>query len=105
MLVASILTFVSVLFLALPVGIIGNEFTACWQSRHQVLLKTRVRKCLLKWGYTVTGLKQARDLQLLIEYVDVDQDGFLTLSEFLELIQQMLGARNDAADEFYSANQ
>ena len=53
--VASILTFVSVLFLALPVGIIGNEFTACWQSRHQVLLKTRVRKCLLKWGYTVTG--------------------------------------------------
>jgi len=81
--VASILTFVSVLFLALPVGIIGNEFTACWQSRHQVLLKTRVRKCLLKWGYT------AKDLQLLIQYVDVDEDGFLTLSEFLELIQQM----------------
>ncbi|CAK9072446.1 unnamed protein product [Durusdinium trenchii] len=80
---ASILTFVSVLFLALPVGIIGNEFTACWQSRHQVLLKTRVRKCLLKWGYT------ARDLQVLIQYVDVDEDGFLTLSEFLELIQQM----------------
>ncbi|CAL1127408.1 unnamed protein product [Cladocopium goreaui] len=80
--VASILTFVSVLFLALPVGIIGNEFTACWQSRHQVLLKTRVRKCLLKWGYT------AKDLQLLIQYVDVDEDGFLTLSEFLELIQQ-----------------
>eukprot|EP00913_Durusdinium_trenchii_P018398 g17283.t1 len=83
---ASILTFVSVLFLALPVGIIGNEFTACWQSRHQVLLKTRVRKCLLKWGYT------ARDLQVLIQYVDVDEDGFLTLSEFLELIQQTLGA-------------
>ena len=34
---------------------------------------------------------EARDLQLLIQYVDVDEDGFLTLSEFLELIQQTLG--------------
>lgn len=33
---------------------------------------------------------KARDLQLLIQYVDVDADGFLTLSEFLELIQQIL---------------
>ena len=34
---------------------------------------------------------KAKDLQLLIQYVDVDEDGFLTLSEFLELIQQTLG--------------
>ena len=40
------------LFLALPVGIIGYEFTCCWQSRHRVLLITKARKCLEKWGYS-----------------------------------------------------
>ncbi|CAJ1331319.1 unnamed protein product [Effrenium voratum] len=80
---ASALTFVSVLFLALPVGIIGHEFTSCWQMRKQVLLKNRIRKCLLKWGYN------AEDLRVLIEYVDADKDGNLTLGEFIELIRQM----------------
>ena len=40
------------LFLAMPVGIIGYEFTCCWQSRDRVLLITKVRKCLEKWGYS-----------------------------------------------------
>jgi hypothetical protein len=39
-------------FLAMPVGIIGYEFTCCWQSRDRVLLITKVRKCLEKWGYS-----------------------------------------------------
>ena len=30
-------------------GIIGHVFTACWESRAQVLLMNRVRKCLIKW--------------------------------------------------------
>ncbi len=36
------LTFVSVVFLALPVGIIGHEFNKSWQSRGHMLLMTRV---------------------------------------------------------------
>ena len=50
--IASVLTFVSMLFSALPVGIIGHEFMDCWRSRSQVLLITRLRKNLEKWGYS-----------------------------------------------------
>ncbi|CAJ1421592.1 unnamed protein product [Effrenium voratum] len=81
--VVSALTCVSVLFLGLPVGIIGHEFKACWESRSKVLLMTRVRKCLAKWGYT------SKDLQVLVEFVDQDGDGTLNLPEFMELISQL----------------
>lgn len=51
-LITSTLTVVSVLFLALPVGIIGYEFTACWTQRTRVLLLTRAQPFglrSLKW--------------------------------------------------------
>mmetsp|Transcript_38629 Transcript_38629/g.92270 ORF Transcript_38629/g.92270 Transcript_38629/m.92270 type:complete len:369 (-) Transcript_38629:22-1128(-) len=79
----SFLTVLSVLFLALPVGIIGNEFTACWQKRARVLLITRARKCLAKWGYT------AKDVKILFDFVDVNGDGQLDVVEFMELFHQM----------------
>ncbi|CAK9064005.1 unnamed protein product [Durusdinium trenchii] len=82
-LTVSVLTFVSVLFLALPVGIIGHEFTMSWQSRTQVLLMTRFRKSLNKYGYG------AEELRVLIDYVDVNGDGELAFDEFVELINQM----------------
>ncbi|CAK9072445.1 unnamed protein product [Durusdinium trenchii] len=69
------LTLLSVWFLALPVGIIGYEFTASWKRRGEVLVMTRTRKCLEKWGYTSAGLS------LLFSYVDVDSDGTLSISE------------------------
>lgn len=79
----SVLTCASVLFLALPVGIIGNEFWNVWESRNEVLLVTRVRRALHKWGYA------AKDVKILFQYVDQDGDGTLDLAEFLELVRQM----------------
>jgi len=94
--VVSILSCVSVLFLGLPVGIIGHEFKACWESRSRVLLMTRVRKCLAKWGYT------AQDLRVLVEFVDEDGDGNLNLSEFIALINQMrIGIRAEVAVQLF----
>jgi len=96
--IASMLTFTSVLFLALPVGIIGHEFTRSWQTRGQVLLKNRIRRCMMKWGYN------AKDLRLLIEYVDVDCDGVLALTEFLELMRQMrIGISAQSAIDLFMA--
>ncbi|CAK9072571.1 unnamed protein product [Durusdinium trenchii] len=86
------LTLLSVWFLALPVGIIGYEFTASWKRRGEVLVMTRTRKCLEKWGYTSAGLS------LLFSYVDVDSDGTLSISEFLELMRQLrIGIDKDTA--------
>lgn len=86
--VASILTIASVLFLAMPVGIIGHEFTICWQGRDELLSVTRAQKALLKWGYAV------EDVRSLLEYVD--GDGLLDFSEFLGLFTEMrIGLRAD----------
>lgn len=96
-LTAAFLTFVSVVFLALPVGIIGHEFNKSWQSRAHMLLMTRVRKCLNKWGFN------AGDVQILIQFADTDGDGKLTLSEFVELIRQMrIGVSSEAAAELFT---
>ncbi|CAE7451232.1 KCNB1 [Symbiodinium natans] len=93
----SVLTFISVLFLALPVGIVGHEFTQSWLSRRRVILQTRVRRCLNKWGYT------AGDLQMLFEYADADGDGSLALVEFIELVRQMrIGVSAEAAAELFT---
>lgn len=82
-LTVSVLTFTSVLFLALPVGIIGYEFTVSWQKRGEMYLKMRLRNSLAKWGYGID------DLEILFEYADVDDDGQLVLGEFIELIRQL----------------
>ena len=53
----SVLTFASILFLALPIGIIGHEFTMSWHNRAKVLLINKTRKCLEKWGYSARDVK------------------------------------------------
>ena len=47
------------------VGIIGNEFWNVWESRNEVLLVTRVRRALHKWGYA------AKDVKILFQYVAI----------------------------------
>ncbi|CAE7684959.1 Kcnd1, partial [Symbiodinium necroappetens] len=92
----SVLTTVSVLFFALPVGIIGHEFTAAWHMRRQVLLFARVRKCFLKWGY------DGEDVEALFQYADADADGMLNLLEFCELLHEMrLGLDTDSLIELF----
>ena len=76
---------------AMPVGLVGYEFTVCWQNRAKVLLLARARKRFAQWGY------QSRDVQLLFEYADSDRDGSLNLVEFCELLQEMtLGLSSDS---------
>lgn len=47
------------------VGIIGNEFTICWQGRAQVLSVSRVQKALSKWGFSMDDVTQLQSVQKL----------------------------------------
>ncbi|CAK9048698.1 unnamed protein product [Durusdinium trenchii] len=91
------LSLISTCFVAMPVGIIGREFSHCWETRNYVLLLTRMRKCLWKWGFG------AKDLAVLFEYVDIDGDGVLSLHEFIELIHQLrIGMTVETATELFN---
>eukprot|EP00913_Durusdinium_trenchii_P014902 g13976.t1 len=119
-LVCSCLTFVSVLFLALPVGIIGHEFNKSWQKRTEMLLKTRMRNCLAKWGYGASDVEILIDswhvdpedpdlkdeptnaMASNLEYADADGDGHLVLGEFIELVRQMrIGVNIETAAKLF----
>lgn len=96
-LTVAVLTFISVVFLALPVGIVGFEFQKSWNSRGHMLLLTRLRNNLSKWQFN------AGDVQILMQYADVDGDGRLTLGEFVELIRQMrIGVSRESAAELFT---
>jgi len=45
---------VSMLFMAIPIGIIGSTFQHVWESRDRILLIARTHQAMCKWGYEVT---------------------------------------------------
>lgn len=62
-----------------------------------MLLITKVRKCLEKWGYS------AKDVRILFDYVDANGDGDLNLSEFIELIRHMrIGISVESAFDLFT---
>merc|ERR1711959_323642 len=63
--ITSLLSLSSILYMAMPLGVIGNAFTQVWNDRDRILLMQKTRRCLLKLGYT------ARDLPSIVEYYSV----------------------------------
>lgn len=95
--IAAALAILSLLFLAMPLGIIGSCFNEVWQDRDRILLVKRTRQRLDQWGYT------ARDIPVLFRIVDVDQDGALDLEEFRHLIKHMkIGLRDDRVVQLFA---
>jgi len=79
----SILVLCSVLFMAMPIGIIGNAFTQIWADRDRILLMMRTRDRLVQWGYT------AGDMATLFRHFDDKNDGILHIAEFRMLMDEM----------------
>jgi len=73
----------SVLYMAMPIGIIGNAFTQIWSDRDRILLTVRTRERFAQWGYT------AKDMQMLFQHFDRNNNGELTLPEFRKMIAEM----------------
>lgn len=94
----SMLVLTSMLFMAMPLGIIGSAFNETWKAKDRVLLISRTRAALDKWGYT------AKDIMALFRMVDRDSDGELELDEFLVLIKQMkIGLQSDRALQLFES--
>lgn len=82
-LVISVMVVSSVMFMAMPLGIIGQAFTTVWQERDRILLVHGVRNRLRVWGYKPT------DIPDLFQWFDDDDSGELGLPQFKHMIEQM----------------
>lgn len=82
-LIAGVLIVITVLYMAIPIGIIGHAFTHTWEDRDRILLMQRTRERLRQWGYT------AHDIPALFRLSDADSDGELDSQEFRELLTRM----------------
>lgn len=97
-LITSLLTLFSILYTAMPIGIIGNAFTQIWQDRDRILLMTKTRCHLLSSGYT------AKDLPAIFRQYDGTGEGELDFEEFWLMVQDMnLGLNEQRAAEVFES--
>jgi len=81
-LIVSVLVISSVLFMAMPLGIIGQAFNQIWQDRDCILLARGTRARLIQWGYT------ADDIPVLFRAYG-DGSGELSLHDFRDMMQRL----------------
>jgi len=96
--IVGVLLIISVLYMAMPIGIIGYTFNQVWKERDKILLMQRARERLAKWGYT------ANDVVKVFKLFDSNQDGNLDWEEFNDMIRQMrIGLDGARVKELFQA--
>lgn len=94
--VVTVLAISSVLYMAMPLGIVGHAFTQVWMDRDRILLSKRIQDILRQWGYTVF------DIPLVIAIFDTNGRGQLNITDFRKLLDQMnLGLSNTRVVELF----
>lgn len=81
--IVSALVICGILYMAIPIGIVGNAFSKVWEDRDRLLLVQRTRDRMVQGGYT------ARDIPALFNLFDSGRRGYLTLSDFRDMIYEM----------------
>lgn len=77
--VISTLIAMGILFMAIPVGVLGNAFSFAWKDRDLIMLVEMTRSQISQWGY------QPTDLLRFFLLFDADKDGELNLDEFVNM--------------------
>jgi len=96
--ITCVMVICSVLYMAMPLGIIGSAFCNVWNDRDRILLIQRTREQLNRWGFA------PHDLPVLFELVDADGNGVLDFNEFVELLRQMrIGLTETRMVELFAA--
>jgi len=81
--VISILIAIGVLFMAIPVGVLGNAFSFAWKDRDLIMLVEMTRQQISQWGY------QPTDLPKFFLLFDADKDGELNFDEFVNMMNAL----------------
>ncbi|CAJ1453478.1 unnamed protein product [Effrenium voratum] len=96
--VSGVLCFISVLFMAMPLSVVGNAMSQTWSDRHRILLVTRARQRLKSWGVS------AGDMPRLFKKFDRDGNGELGMDEFVDLVARMkIGMKPSEASDLFMA--
>lgn len=73
----------SMLYMAMPIGIVGSTFSQVWSDRHRLLLTRRMRDSLEQMGYT------SSDILEIFAVIGTKKEGEMTLREFHKLLDTM----------------
>lgn len=94
--IVGVFVIASVLYTAVPLGIIGNAFNDVWKDRDHILLMQRTRARFERAGYT------SKDIPTLFDLFDADQNGLLDVTEFKWMVSGMkLGLKRDRIMQLY----
>lgn len=77
------LMIISALYMAIPIGIVGNAFSQVWGDRDRLLLMHRVREAFLQGGFTPAGLLE------IFSMFDTDGSGDIDIEEFEAMLAVM----------------
>ena len=81
--VVTVLVVCSVLFMAMPLGIIGATFNNVWTQRDCILLVKRMRDQMDQRGYA------AVDIPYVFRLFDSDYDGELSMGDFIRMLESL----------------
>lgn len=96
--IATVLTIVSVLYMAIPLAIVGHAFNQVWEDRDKILLVQKARAALQQWGYS------AGDIPVLCQIFDTSGEGELDINDFSRMIRMMhIGLKVDRVIELFDS--
>merc|ERR1712151_253471 len=81
--VASVLSIIGVLYMAMPLTIVGTAFDETWKNRDMIILGGLMRQRMLQWGMS------EKDLDAMFKHFDDDASGELDIDEFCSMVMEM----------------
>jgi voltage-gated potassium channel len=94
--IVTILVVSSVLYMAMPFGMIGQAFMKVWEDRDRILLVKKVQDAMLQWGYMPS------DMPMLFQAFDSSGEGDLSITDFRKMIHAMrIGLSDDRVCELF----
>mmetsp|Transcript_63045 Transcript_63045/g.135369 ORF Transcript_63045/g.135369 Transcript_63045/m.135369 type:complete len:553 (+) Transcript_63045:144-1802(+) len=96
-LICCIIAVCGVMYMAMPITIVGDAFTHTWKDRGRIILIGRTRERLVEWGFTDT------DLGTLFKWFDRDGSGTIDIEEFSYMISKMrLGLSQSSIEQLFN---